>query len=279
MLSVASAVLLGIAVGLCVAASRTRLHRRWRRDSEWARQQMLRFSPDLHDARLWVLLWYAGIVLVPIVVLFALPGVLPAAVAAACLMVAPRLLSGYLWKRRRRKIDEQLPTAISALANCIQAGFTLVQGIQRVAETSPNPVRQEFRIIANRYHHGADLQAAIEDARQRLQLPNFTLFSSAMLVNREMGGKVGRTLDRIAQSLESVDRMRCRLRAATSGGRTTIKFLAVAPVVILGIVNFMDPEGVKMVFTEPLGQIVLLVALLIASAGVYWAHTIVNAEV
>ena len=113
-----------------------------------------------------------------------------------------------LWQRRRRQIDLQLPAAIAALSNSIRAGLTLVQAIQRLAETAPEPIRTDFRVMANRYAFGASVESTIREAKERLASQNFNLFASALLLNREMGGDVAETLARISQSLDKLHQMR-----------------------------------------------------------------------
>lgn len=279
LIRVITAVLAGVAIGAAVFAARGWLAAQWQRDVEWLQSAALSFSPARIDGRPYVTAWYGFAAVALAVLLLAVPGlILPLAIWVAVLG-SPKAVLRFLWHRRRRRIDLQLAPAITSLANSVQAGYTLVQGIARVARTAPEPIRTEFRIMASRYEHGVDLQTTIEEARRRLRLPNFALFASALLVNREMGGNIGDTLDRIAQSLESAELTRERVKAATSAGRTNIKILALAPVVILGLVYFIDAEAVGMIFTTSIGHVLLLAAGVLTAIGVYWARIIVNADV
>jgi tight adherence protein B len=195
------------------------------------------------------------------------------------LLAVPRIVVEWLWQRRRRKIDLQLPAAISSLANSLRAGLTLVQAIQRLAENAPEPIRGDFRVMANRYAYGASLEATLREAKERLSSPNFNLFASALLLNREMGGDIAETLGRISQSLDKLHQMRQTVEAHTSEGRTNIKVLLVAPVVLLLMISTVDGEGVKMLFTTSQGYAILLVAAAFIGAGVYFASKITYQEI
>jgi Flp pilus assembly protein TadB len=279
LIGLVAALLAGVAIGVTVYAARGWLAARWTHDVEWLQAAALGFSPVRIDGRPYVTAWYALAAVALAALLLTVPGLILPLVIWVLILCLPKAVLNLLWNRRRRRIDLQLAPAITSLANSVQAGYTLVQGIARVARTSPEPIRTEFRIMASRYEHGADLQTTIEEARRRLRLPNFALFASALLVNREMGGNIGQTLDRIAQSLESAEQTRERVKAATSAGRMNIKVLALAPVIILGLVYFIDAEAVSMIFTTSIGHVLLLVAGVLTAIGVYWARLIVSADV
>ena len=197
--------------------------------------------------------------------------ILPSAILAVLLWLAswflPSLLVSWAWKRRLAKIDPQIPQSVSTLANSMRAGLTLVQAITRLAEQAPEPIRSEFRIMANQYAFGADMETVIRNAKARLNLPNFSLFASALLLNREMGGDISETLTRISQSLDKLREMRKTVEAHTSEGRTNIKVLLVAPIFMLAVMSFVMPRGVRLLFTTVPGWAVLTIAGALAGAG------------
>jgi Flp pilus assembly protein TadB len=194
-------------------------------------------------------------------------------------LLVPRVVIGWAWRRRREQIDGQLPQAITALANSMRAGLTLVQAVTRLAEQAPEPVRSEFKIMANQYAYGADMEVVIRSAKARLNLANFNLFATALLLNREMGGDVSATLARISKSLEKIREMRRTVEAHTSEGRTNIKVLMVAPVFMLLIMGLVDTKGVLMLFSTVPGVAVLTVAAALAGAGAYLAGRITRTDV
>jgi tight adherence protein B len=165
------------------------------------------------------------------------------------------------------------------MSSGVGSGMTLVQAIERLGERGPEPIRTEFRIMANYWQMGSDFGSTIEEAKRRLALKNFTLFASAILVNQRMGGNVTETLDRLADSLESLETMRRDVHAATAEGRTNIKVLAVAPFLMLGLVAFMDAGAVGMLFTTTIGLTLLAIAFAMAGTGTVWAWRVVNADV
>lgn len=274
-----SGLLIGAAVVLLAWGARGWLRAKYLHDVEWLRKTTLRFNPNPINARLRVSIYYVVMGVLLVFLMWKTPNPLIGLGLWAVLQMLPPIIADFAWKQRRAKIDEQLPAAIAAMCNSIKAGLTLVQSIQRLGEAAPEPIRTEFRVMGAQYAYGSDLEATLREAKDRLKLANFNLFASAVLLNREMGGDVAETLDRISRSLDKLKEMRQTIRAHTSEGRTNIKVLLVAPVIMLLMMATVDYEGVKMLFTTPQGYGVLLVAALLTGTGVYFAAKITKSDV
>jgi tight adherence protein B len=133
--------------------------------------------------------------------------------------------------------------------------------------------------MANQYAFGADMETVIRNTKTRLNLPNFSLFASALMLNREMGGDISETLTRISKSLDKLREMRKTVEAHTSEGRTNIKVLLVAPVFMLAVMSFVMPHGVRLLFTTVPGWALLTVAGFLTGTGIYFAQRITRSEI
>lgn len=278
-LLVASALILGLAVTLAAWAGREWILRKFQRDQDWMRETYLRFRPQPINAPLYVIVYYSAFAAFLILMLVVIPSPPAVIVIWFLSMFLPRIFVGYLWKKRLQKIDLQIPQTVSTLANSMRAGLTLVQAITRLAEQAPEPIRLEFKIMSNQYGYGADMETVIRNAKARLNLPNFTLFASALVLNREMGGDISETLTRISKSLDKLREMKKTVEAHTSEGRTNIKVLLVAPVGMLLMMAIIMPKGVGLLFTTAPGWAILGIAGTLAGSGVYFANRITKSDV
>jgi tight adherence protein B len=279
LIALAAAVLAGATVAALVLALRGAVLARWSRDVAWIERTIARMTSARADGRPLVAAWYAAVVLGFLAAVFVIPIKLIAFTIWLAILFLPRYLGAKAEQRWADRIEEQLPPAIASIANGVQAGMTVVQAVQSQVPRAPEPIRSEFKVMLGAYGLGEDLPTVLREARARINLPGFTLVASALLTNRELGGDVGYTLDRLARALEGHKLMRHKVRSATSSGRANIKVLAVSPLVILGLMWFVDAEGVTLLFTTVAGQILLLLVALIAGAGIWWAWAIVNTDV
>lgn len=273
------AALFGLAAALLVWSLQGTLRRRWDHDVAWLEHTMWRFTPDPVHASRYVALFYVLAVLVLFVLLLVVRNWLIALGLWAVIIVVPKLAMDRAWANRRKKIEAQLPATVRQMSSSVGSGMTLAQAIERLSSRAPDPIRVEFRIMTGYWKAGSDFTATIEAAKRRLGLQNFNLFASAILVNQKLGGNISETLDRLAGSLEGIDRMKREVRAATAEGRTNIKVLAVAPVIMLGLVALMDADAVALLFTRPVGHLLLAAAGVLTAAGTLWAWRIVHADV
>jgi len=273
-----SAALLGLAMFALVTGGQAWFVRRWHNDVAWLRDVMWRFKPDPPDPRPYVAMMYGGFIVAFLIFLFVFP-LIAAIILWVVLLVIPRQVVAYFWSQRRKKINEQLAPAVLQMSNSVSAGLSLVQAIDRLAERAPEPIRTEFRIMANQWRHGQDLPTTIEEAKRRLDLPNFTLFASTLTINQEMGGNVADTLDQLAHSLEAIEHMQHEVYAATSEGRMNIKVMAFSPIAIVGLLFLMDYEATMMLFTTTLGRMIVGICIFMTLLGTYLAWRIINADV
>ncbi len=277
-LLIMSSVLLGLASACAILACQAHLERWLTDERAWIQQYALRFTPNPVNTTLFQGIYIAARVGMLVLLLLVIPNLILAVVFWGGCLLVPKHMMEFFWQRRRQRIDEQIPSAVLTMAHSVHAGLTLVQAINRLAERAPNPIRIEFRIMANRYALGADFEETIRQAQRRLKLPNMNLFASALLVNREMGGGIAETLERIARSLEKLKELRQTVKAATAEGRTNIKALSVAPAVVIGFLYLMDPDGVILMFNTIQGYIVLGGVFTLNALGILWASKIVGAE-
>lgn len=271
--------LFGLAVALGVYALRRPLVKKFQSDVAWLQHTLWLFKPDTENKVSYVG-WYYGVaigVAVAIWLLSTSPIFVGLWLLAA--QLGPRLYADRAWKKRKETVNEQLPASVRQLASSVGSGMSIAQAIERQSLRAEHPTRMEFFVVANYWKMGADFATSIQDAKRRLDLPSFDLFSAALLVNQQMGGNLTATLNRLAHSLDEIDRMQREVKAATAEGRMNIKVLAVAPVMILGLVAAMDYEAVVLLFTKPIGQAILGVCALLTFIGTYWAWQIVESDV
>lgn len=279
MIPALTALFAGIALGCLVWSARDLALAKFHRDADWMRQTYLRFKPEEINADAYTVMYYLGYVVLGLLLLWLLPSKIIAAFIFIVFLYLPQFFIEWAWRRRLREINLQISQCVTSMANSMRAGLTLVQALTRLSQQAPEPIRAEFKIMANQYGLGADMETVLKNAKDRLKLADFNLFASALLLNREMGGDVSETLIRISKSLDKLREMRKTVEAHTSEGRTNIKVLLLSPVAMLLLVAVVDTQGVVMLFTTTQGVAMLMIAGALAGTGVYLARRITRSEI
>ena len=86
------------------------------------------------------------------------------------------------------------------------------------------------------------------------------IFVTAVLIQLESGGNLAEILDNLSRIIRDRFRFRRQLRTHTAHGRMTGIVLGLAPIVA-GLGMFaLNPEYMRVLFTEPLGRLMLTMA-------------------
>jgi tight adherence protein B len=147
--------------------------------------------------------------------------------------------------------------------------------MELLVKNSQGPIKQEFAQLLREYQMGLDLNQAMRNAANRIGSSHYRLLFTAIEMHRQRGGDVGQSLDRIAEAIREIQRLEGKLETLTAPGRTQARMMAGISIVILGILYSIDPEGVRLLFSEPRGRIVLLVVATMMIAGFAWIRRIV----
>ncbi len=202
-----------------------------------------------------------------------------AIVFPAFMLCGPWYLLRRMAQRRRQKIEDQLADAMVMLANAVRAGLSLAQSLDVLASQCPAPISTEFKQIVGEYNLGKPLEQTLDEARARLRSENFALFAAAMMASHESGGRLNEIVERIAQSVLELQRLERKVQSETAQARKSAVYMAIAPLVILIVYYFVDPENTARLFTEPMGHLLLATAFVFNVLAYLWARLILTPDI
>jgi tight adherence protein B len=191
----------------------------------------------------------------------------------------PTMIVRHLETKRKQRLERQLVDGVMALASGVRAGLNLIQAMELLVTNAIGPIKQEFAQLLREYQMGLELNQAMRNASNRIGLSNYRLLFTAIEMHRLRGGDTGESLDRIAESIREIQRLEGKLDALTAQGRTQARMMAAMPLLIMGIFYMIDPEGVGMLFTEPMGRLVLLIAAALILCGFLWIRRIMAVDI
>jgi len=170
----------------------------------------------------------------------------------------------------------QFPDVLAMLVRAVRVGIPITEGIRGVARESPSPTGPEFAIVVDQLTIGVTLPDALRELAERNQLAEYRFFATALALQSETGGGVSETLERLADVIRKRVELRSHARALSSEARTSIYILASLPVFSGGALAVLSPDYVGTLFTDPLGQRVLILALMSLTTGIVAMRTIIS---
>jgi len=179
-------------------------------------------------------------------------------VFALAAMFLPNLVVRHLETKRLERLESQLVDGLTTLASAARAGLNLVQSMELLEKNATGPIKQEFGQLLREYRMGMDLNQTMQNTSNRIGSQLYRLTFTAIQMHRVRGGDTAQSLDRIAESVRDIRRLEGKLDALTSQARYQALFMSLMPVVFLVLLWTIDPEGVAMLFNEPVGRLILL---------------------
>jgi tight adherence protein B len=191
----------------------------------------------------------------------------------------PRLLYAWMRKRRLRKFEEQLPDALMMLSGGLRAGVGLSSAISQLVSEAQAPLAQEFTLMLREQRLGVTLEQSLNNLSRRMPTQTTTLVVSAMRIASETGGGLAETLERTANTIRSRLQMEGKIGALTAQGKLQAWVVGLLPIVLMLILNKMEPEAMSHLWHTRIGWGTLFVIGFLEFMGIYVIRKIIAIDV
>jgi tight adherence protein B len=244
-----------------------------------AKTELLLESADV-PLRAAELLFYTPAFAVIIFLLFAvIAGPLAGLVGAVVVLVAPVAYLNYRQRQRKMKFERQLPDTLTLLASSLRAGFSLMQGLEAVAQEISEPMRKELQRVFTEVRLGRTVEDSLGDAADRMQSNDLLWTVMAIRIQREVGGNLAVLLDTVSDTMLKRERVRRELRALTAEGRLSAIVLSLISPLLGFAIWVIQPSYLRPLVHDILGVIGLIGAVVLSIVGWFWLRRIVDIEV
>ena len=195
--------------------------------------------------------------------------------------VPPIVWFGVLVMIRKRKnaFTEQLGDCLITVANALRAGYSFQQAMEVIANEMESPISQEFSRLTTDLKMGVPLEEALNQMDKRVDSSDFTLVVTAVLIQREVGGNLAQILDTISDTIMERIRMKRAINALTAQGRFSAIILLILPFAMGLFMLIVNPDHIKLLFEESVGQIAIGVSVIMDIIGFLLIQKIVNIEI
>jgi tight adherence protein B len=201
--------------------------------------------------------------------------VLFAVLAAA----SPAVVISIKRARRFAKFMEQLPDALDLLARAVRAGHAFTTGLELIATEMPQPVAGEFRITYDQQNLGLPLRDALANMTVRMPLQDVRIFVTALQIQRESGGNLAEVLDNLSYVIRERFKLQRQIRVYTAESRFSLYILTVAPPAVAVLFALGNPEYIRPLIDDPLGQRMIAVGILLQIIGYFVIRHITRMKV
>jgi tight adherence protein B len=178
--------------------------------------------------------------------------------------------------RRMAAFNAGLPDAIDMMGRALRAGHSMVASINTVAEQSAEPVKTEFREVFKQQNFGMPLRDALNQMLDHVPSQDLKVLVTGILVQKETGGNLAEILDRTASVIRERLRIQGEIRTHTAQGRMTGWILCSLPIVMLFMINFINPGYSNILIYTPIGHKLIYLGAGLLFTGAMAIRQIIN---
>jgi tight adherence protein B len=163
-------------------------------------------------------------------------------------------------QRRLKAFARQLPTALDLIKSSMEAGHTLLRGLQVVVAEFPDPISSEFRSAIEQSRLGLPLPRALEEMLKRVPQDDLRLLIVAVRVQSEVGSSLAVIVGRLSEIVRTRQRLQQQIKALTAQSKMSGIVVGFLPIVMLAAFSVIQPSYTHTLFYDPKGILILKIA-------------------
>jgi len=190
----------------------------------------------------------------------------------------------YVWlvrarSQRQKKMAEQLADVLSILASSLRAGHSFLQALDQVANEIKDPSASEFHRVVSEIRLGRSVDDAMVEMADRIGSEDMRWAVMAVNIQRQVGGNLAEVLDIVATTVRERAYIHRQVRVLSAEGRISIGILSALPFGIFFYLTLVNPDYVGVLFTHPIGRILLVGGATLMGLGILVMTRIVRIDV
>ena len=191
----------------------------------------------------------------------------------------PHYVVGKLIKRRVAKFNARFPDALELMVRGLRSGLPISETMGVVADEVPGPIQDEFRSVSDKMKIGRTMEAALQEAADRMGTAEFQFFVITLAIQRETGGNLAETLANLADVLRKRAQMKLKIKAMSSESKASAWIVGALPFIVFTLITFINPTYMHAFFTDQRLIIVGCGGLLWMGVGVFIMAKMVDFEI
>lgn len=170
--------------------------------------------------------------------------------------VPPWLLS-FLKKRRENKFLNAFPDAVDIITRGIKAGLPLLDCMKMITIEAPEPLKSEFRTIVETQAVGIPLGDACGKLYENMPVPEANFFGIVISIQQKAGGNLSEALGNLSRVLRDRKKMKAKIQAMSQEAKASAGIIGALPLAVMTMVYVTSPDYITVLFTDPLGHLML----------------------
>ena len=137
----------------------------------------------------------------------------------------------------------------------------------------------EFARAFEQQNLGVTISDSLKDMTDRVPNLDLRFFATAVILQRQTGGDLAEILDKISHLTRERFQIKGQIQALTGEGRISGIVLLGLPPILFGVMLYLNKPYVMTLFEDPVGQQMLVGALVLQFIGAFAIKKIIDIKV
>ena len=230
----------------------------------WSKRQFWMGSASLALVAL-IVSWFMGAPLYAAAIL-----------ALAAGLALPRWVLSYLRARREHRFLEELPNAVDVIVRGVKAGLPIGDCIRIIAAETQEPVKSEFRVIAESAAMGIPLGEAAAKLYERIPVAEANFFGIVVAIQQKAGGSLSEALGNLSRVLRDRKKMKAKIQAMSMEAKASAAIIGALPIAVMLLVYLTSPNYIELLWTHPTGHMMLFASGVWMGIGIMVMRKMIN---
>ncbi len=205
-----------------------------------------------------------------------LPLLLSPIVALIGFFGVPRWIVMHLRKKRMKAFLNDFPNALDVITRSLRSGLPLNDSLRLLANDAPSPVKEEFRRIVEAQQMGLTIPEAVAKMPENIPCPETNFFAIVIQIQSQAGGNLSEALGNLSRVLRDRKKMAAKVQAMSQEAKASAAIIGSLPFFVATVISFMNPTYIGLLFSTFPGNVLLVIAVIMYSAGILVMKSMIN---
>jgi tight adherence protein B len=184
-----------------------------------------------------------------------------------------------LKQQRMQRMRKQMVEALDLISRALKAGHAFTGGMRLAADEFDDPLGPEFAETLDEINFGVSVPEALKNLARRVDCSEIKYFVVGVILQRETGGNLAELMDTLANLIRERFKFDGKVKTLSAEGKLSAVVLICLPFAILAYLNLTQPDYMNLLFTDPIGRVMAVVAGIMMIIGIFVMTRMVKIDV
>ncbi|MEM9123588.1 MAG: type II secretion system F family protein, partial [Pseudomonadota bacterium] len=161
----------------------------------------------------------------------------------------------------------------------VRSGLPVNECMQIIANESPKPVCDEFRLIVEGQFVGMDMEQCLDRMFERMPTPEVNFFAIVLTIQAKTGGNLSEALANLSKVLRARKQLRAKVQAMSAEAKAGALIIGSLPFLVGFGLYMISSEYIELLFTHKIGHIMLIASAVWMSLGILVMRQMINFKI